>query len=965
MSQRGSYRGGAGRGGQDRGGAPSYRGGRGGGGYDSGFRGRGGPPGGRGRGGFNQGPIIFAEDKPAQLPARLRDDSQNQLIQSFKRAPATAERPLRPGYGTLGTPIILRTNFFAVRLPKGPVYNYTIEISPQKALASRKERLFQLLERSPLCKPHLPYIAHDKSERLVSAKKLPQPLDVQVTFTDFDDTAPGDVYTISIKFEKQLDTQDLTNYLDGSVKYKDHDILPLVSALNLVLQQHAGRNGIRVGKNKYFFPSDLTPKLNIGHPGLFARQGFFVSVRPAFRQLVVNVNACMTAFVEPGNLAQRLLEFRRHSGTMPTLPKAMIKSIKVKTLHLKHKKKLNDIGTTTARATYFQCEEFGGKISVEQFFRKKYNITLKHAADLPVVDLGTKAKRQWIPAELCEIIDNCVYRDKIDIRLNAETITDAGFKLLGFSPSAQPKGPVGANGFGMQVDEEMSVVPGRELPPPALHYKDKNRPLRTNNASWNIMDVQFRIPASVQTWWVLVLRETGGDPPYRVQSNQDPRLRDLVTQFRDKLKKSGINIPSAMPRLLPVVDLPDVHDDPGRLRALNFVRKGLASEMEKTTPQTRPSFMLVLLEQKEKYIYPGIKRIGDVELGLLTLHMQLPRVFGDSLGGTKRDQYLSNVALKVNTKLGGVNHMLEDSAMAWLRKKKTMMVGIDVTHPSPLSKEGTPSIAAVVASVDDNFVQFPASLRIQTSKKEMLDELSDMFVERLLLYEKKNRCLPERIFVYRDGVSEGQFDQVLERELVQIREACKKLSTKERKVQYKPSITIIICGKRHRAEFFSTNSQYADRNGNTRPGTVVDRGITGVFDFDFYLQAHAGIQGSVKATHYTVVHDENSLTADDIQQGTHHASYLYARATKAVSLIPAAYYADLACERGRCYLNEFMLSDQGTTTAGDESPSQGRKMGILDRQREKEEREKRVYKAAEKAWGAGLHPRVKDTMFYI
>lgn len=36
----------------------------------------------------------------------------------------------------------------------------------------------------------------------------------------------------------------------------------------------------------------------------------------------------------------------------------------------------------------------------------------------------------------------------------------------------------------------------------------------------------------------------------------------------------------------------------------------------------------------------------------------------------------------------------------------------------------------------------------------MLDELRDMLVERLLFYEKKNRALPARIIVYRDGVSE-------------------------------------------------------------------------------------------------------------------------------------------------------------------------------------------------------------------
>lgn len=66
------------------------------------------------------------------------------------------------------------------------------------------------------------------------------------------------------------------------------------------------------------------------------------------------------------------------------------------------------------------------------------------------------------------------------------------------------------------------------------------------------------------------------------------------------------------------------------------------------------------------------------------------------------------------------------------------------------------------------------------------------------------------------------------------------------------------------------------------PGTVVDRGVTSVYNFDFYLQAHAGLQGQVRPTHYTVVYDENRLDADTVQQGTHVASYLYVRATKAV-----------------------------------------------------------------------------------
>lgn len=49
-----------------------------------------------------------------------------------------------------------------------------------------------------------------------------------------------------------------------------------------------------------------------------------------------------------------------------------------------------------------------------------------------------------------------------------------------------------------------------------------------------------------------------------------------------------------------------------------------------------------------------------------------------------------------------------------------MIVGIDVTHPGPGSLRGTPSIAAVVASCEPNdFAQYPCSLEIQESKKEV------------------------------------------------------------------------------------------------------------------------------------------------------------------------------------------------------------------------------------------------------
>jgi hypothetical protein len=46
--------------------------------------------------------------------------------------------------------------------------------------------------------------------------------------------------------------------------------------------------------------------------------------------------------------------------------------------------------------------------------------------------------------------------------------------------------------------------------------------------------------------------------------------------------------------------------------------------------------------------------------------------------------------------------------------------------------------------------------------------------------------------------------------------------------EYRPQLIIIICGKRHHARFMPKDHKNQSRNGNTRPGTVVDRRITAV-----------------------------------------------------------------------------------------------------------------------------------------
>ncbi|TFY74526.1 hypothetical protein EWM64_g9487 [Hericium alpestre] len=385
--------------------------------------------------------------------------------------------------------------------------------------------------------------------------------------------------------------------------------------------------------------------------------------------------------------------------------------------------------------------------------------------------------------------------------------------------------------------------------------------------------------------------------------------------------------------------LPNPSRDPSRLGALKMVEDA----MGKLIKSGKTSIILVLLSQRDDFIYPGVKRFAAVRFGVQTQCLQLPKALNPD--SKKQDQYFSNVALKVNTKLGGINHRLDQNAHQLVDEDPDDDGG-DRCNPSESNH------------ADKDFVQFPASLRLQKSKQEGIAELADMMIERLQLFIRRNKTLPQRVLIFRDGVSEGQYDKVLREELPQVFEAFKRIDPKN--PTYHPLLSIVICGKRHHARFYASDSKDADKNGNTKPGTVVDKGITSIFDFDFYLQAHAGLQGTVRPTHYVVIYDEIGLGADEIQQGVHTTSYLYARATKAVSLIPAAYYADVVCEQARYWIHGFL--NQGSDTASSSGASAS---GTAGGRAAREAAEQRTYAAAQRMWGNGLHQNLKDTMFYL
>ena len=245
---------------------------------------------------------------------------------------------------------------------------------------------------------------------------------------------------------------------------------------------------------------------------------------------------------------------------------------------------------------------------------------------------------------------------------------------------------------------------------------------------------------------------------------------------------------------------------------------------------------MVVLPGTDKKLYSEVKRVGDSLIGVATQCVQMRLV------QQAKPQVCANISLKINAKLGGTNHVIDDSVKP-VFNEPTIVFGADVTHPSP-TETGIPSIAAVVASMDRHASKYHARVRAQRHRngagaQEIINDLAVIVRELLIEFYKTNRGLkPSKILFYRDGVSEGQFDQVLVHEVRAVQEACMKLEK-----DYRPRITFVVVQKRHHTRLFCENDRDASgKSRNVPPGTTVDSGITHPYEFDFYLCSHYGIQ---------------------------------------------------------------------------------------------------------------------------
>ncbi|KAH7864442.1 hypothetical protein Vadar_029624 [Vaccinium darrowii] len=217
----------------------------------------------------------------------------------------------------------------------------------------------------------------------------------------------------------------------------------------------------------------------------------------------------------------------------------------------------------------------------------------------------------------------------------------------------------------------------------------------------------------------------------------------------------------------------------------------------------------------------------------ISIEKQLTQVEGRILeapmlkAGKVDDFVPHNGRWNYHNKLGGMNSLLAiepfpgvpviNSLVPQIKNLPTMILGMDVSHGSPGSS--TPSIASVVGSLSWPLIsRYRAAVRAQPPKVEMIESLfkpvanggDDGIMRELLMdfYLTSAQHKPAQIILFRDGVSESQFNQVLNYELDDIVKAYKHLGEGDI-----PKFTVIVAQKNHHTKLFQ-----ASGSKNVPPG---------------------------------------------------------------------------------------------------------------------------------------------------
>uniref|UniRef100_A0A671XJY5 Argonaute RISC component 1 n=1 Tax=Sparus aurata TaxID=8175 RepID=A0A671XJY5_SPAAU len=725
--------------------------------------------------------------------------------------------PRRPGMGTVGKPIKLLANYFEVEIPKMDVYHYEVDIKPDKCPRRVNREVVEYMVQH--FKPQLfgdRKPVYDGKKNIYTVLALP----IGSEKVDFEVTIPGEgkdrIFKVSIRWLAKVSWRLLQETLvSGRLQVP----LDSVQALDVAMRHLASMRYTPVGRSFFSPPEGYYHPLGGGREVWF---GFHQSVRPAMWKMMLNIDGESLKTPRECAVSHKIKLLWDKRGFKPPITLRIMITTKYRVCNVTRR--------PASHQTFPLQLESGQTVecTVAQYFKQKYNLQLKYP-HLPCLQVGQEQKHTYLPLEVCNIVagQRCIKKltdnqTSTMIKATARSAPDRQEEISRLMKNANFNLDPYIQEFGIKVKDDMAEVTGRVLPAPILQYGGRNRAIATpNQGVWDMRGKQFYNGIEIKVWAIACFAPQ--------KQCREEVLKNFTDQLRKISKDAGMPI-QGQPCFCKYAQGADSVEP--MFRHLKNTYSGL-------------QLIIVILPGKTP-VYAEVKRVGDTLLGMATQCVQVKNVVKTS------PQTLSNLCLKINVKLGGINNILVPHQRSAVFQQPVIFLGADVTHP-PAGDGKKPSITAVVGSMDAHPSRYCATVRVQRPRQEIIEDLSYMVRELLIQFYKSTRFKPTRIIFYRDGVPEGQLPQI-------------------------------------------------GKSGNIPAGTTVDTSITHPFEFDFYLCSHAGIQGTSRPSHYYVLWDDNRFTADELQILTYQLCHTYVRCTRSVSIPAPAYYARLVAFRARYHL---------------------------------------------------------------
>ncbi|VVC34538.1 Piwi domain,Ribonuclease H-like domain,PAZ domain,Protein argonaute, N-terminal [Cinara cedri] len=512
------------------------------------------------------------------------------------------------------------------------------------------------------------------------------------------------------------------------------------------------------------------------------------------------------------------------------------------------------------------------KVTVLQFYKITQDYTIKYP-NLPCLNVALN-KKKAIPIELCTVKKGQSRNIKITkfpsvkfVKNAAQSPNEGRSNIKNDTKYNDEKV---LNKFDIKVHKKLATIPARVLDQPSLAYF-QNKEIIPKAGVWNAD--KFSKAVKLTEWIVINL-----DAQTSITS---------IKQFEKMLIRSGEQYNLMISPMKPVVTIAlekhAIHDYADVFRRFLNEAKEFVCRLE---------IVIVVIPDHPQGMYAIVKQVAELEVGILTQCIKATTL------SELNQPILKNLLLKINTKLNGINHTLsENSCPSSMRD--AIIFGVDISHPSQV-KENIPSIAAVAASHDLFGIQYNVEWRLLKPNEEIIHDLENIVHKQLLMYMDKNGIPPKKILYYRDGVGNGQLPELLNYEMIAIRRACLRLNMK-----YQPPITFLVLQKRNGTSMFPIHP--IDKNGKSQSfpsGTIVHTQITHPTKADFYLCS----QDTSRPTGYHLIWDDSNFSEDELEQLTFYLCFVLARCTRSISRPTPTYYAHLAANRARVYIENKYIN---------------------------------------------------------